>query len=378
MIGLPIKDWNLDDFTKALGALAIGGYVLGYLVLSHHLSSYGFSPTSPFRARVLETGICTLMFFAMPVFIAFAVGSFRRRGTSHLYMLTIKTLSLPILCATISNYPGFMVGLPKKISLSLPSGSKWLILIKLLVIPVVLLGLYLLWRLAGWIWANYHKKKMLCIVALLPVSTAFFVFGVFLVDAQIQTRSFFWLLCWSFIVLVMGGEVIEDYGQRWVNARIDKIKKNIDRVDKLLGELGSQIQLFPPQYDPRQALERIKQESFEMLAEYDSHTSNFHKIGFLVSFSPLLMLVLFFIAISAYVNWIFPYVPFKLGGGEIMPVTIYEVRANQSPRTIHAKMLDQSDQGYVIVLDGDDRGYFIPKERIEAIYFSDNVSKLLE
>lgn len=369
------RSWNLDDFTKALGALAISGYVIGYLVLSHHLSNYGFSPTSPFRARVLETGICTLMFFVIPVFIAFAVGSLGRRGTSYPYMLSLKILSLPILCATITSYPGFMVDLPKKVSLRLPSGTKWLIVIKFLVIPVAILGFYLLWRLAHWIWENYHKKKLLCIAALIPISVAFFLFGVFPVDAPIQRRSFFWILFWSLFVLVTSGEFIEHYGQKWVNARKDKIKANIDRVDKMMEELRSQIELFPPRYDPRADLEEIKRESYEMLAEYDSHTSIFQRRGFAVSFGPLMMLVLFFTAISAYVNWIFPYIPIKLGGGEIMSVTMYESRANQPSRIIHAKMLDQSDQGYVIVRDGDDKGYFIPKERIEAIYFSDNVPK---
>ncbi len=79
------------------------------------------------------------------------------------------------------------------------------------------------------------------------------------------------------------------------------------------------------------------------------------------------------LALAAYTNWVFPAIPFKLGGGEIVSTTIYLTPGHQV-RIIHAGMLDESDQGFFILVPGQERGLFIPKEQVEGIYFSSGPS----
>jgi hypothetical protein len=73
-----------------------------------------------------------------------------------------------------------------------------------------------------------------------------------------------------------------------------------------------------------------------------------------------------------YIGLIFPLMPQKIGGGEVVRATIYQSRPDHTSSIIHGGMLDQSDDGIYILPDGHDMGLFIPKERIEGIYFSDD------
>src|ERR1700733_13992997 len=101
MPNLEVSGYSIDDITKALGAIAIGAYVVGYIVLSYYLSGFGFNSLSPFRSRVLETGICALAFFAIPLAIAMAVASISRRDMSFSSILIMRLLSLPIFCEMV-------------------------------------------------------------------------------------------------------------------------------------------------------------------------------------------------------------------------------------------------------------------------------------
>jgi hypothetical protein len=57
-------------------------------------------------------------------------------------------------------------------------------------------------------------------------------------------------------------------------------------------------------------------------------------------------------------------------------VTIYQTEANHLSQTIYGGMLDESDQGFFILPSGHDKGLFIPKGRVEAIYFANGPSDI--
>ena len=266
MISHLMRNWTLDDLTKLLGAIAIGGYVLGYLVLSYHLSVYGFNPVSPFRSRVLETGICALIFFAMPYLIGTAVGSLSSRGTSAAFIFVLRMLCLPILCSIPAAFPGFIVDLPRTLLLTLPSGSGWIGITKLLLIPAGFGVLYLLQRAVKWIWHHYHDRKFLSILVLLPISGI----SVFFAYTSASVRTYIWLLFGSTFFLVMIGDGAEQSEQKWIDSEVKNIKRIGTKIDELLGELGG-VELIPP-HNPILELETIKQQNAAILASVDSHT----------------------------------------------------------------------------------------------------------
>jgi len=134
-------------------------------------------------------------------------------------------------------------------------------------------------------------------------------------------------------------------------------------------------------YDLEEMLSQAKTGRLQLendLAQFRSDVSIwqlrdfFTKHNFLLSFSYIML------AIAAFSNWVFPLIPLKVGGGEILPITVYISKADSLSGTVHGGLLDESDQGYFLLPSGQAKGIFIPKERVEAIYFTNGPSDLHE
>jgi hypothetical protein len=381
MPSLEVKGYSIDDITKGLGACAIGAYVLGYLVLSYHLSTFGFNSVSPFRPRVLETGVCTLIFFAVPMLIGSAAASISSRGMPHSFALLMRALCLPFFCSVISGAPGFIDDLPRSLSAYSIPGSRPFVIAIWCLTPVLVMGLMWLFFLAlRWVWHNYHKRRFLSMLILIPISTCFMASGINPTKPPSQVRAFLWFLAFSLITCSFIGSEIEKVEERKRDHKILEAKQKEQEVDGIILDINGDAEREVLETDRKTDLllrANTLKEWFPIhISEIRSETSRFRLERFLNTFSPLLAFVFSIFSIAVYTNWIFPFIPLKLGGGEIVAVTLYQSEASQSARPIHGGMLDESDQGFFILPSGHDKGLFIPKERVGAIYFADGPSDI--
>jgi hypothetical protein len=192
-----------------------------------------------------------------------------------------------------------------------------------------------------------------------------------------STRFSLLFLAISIITCTVMGSSRERAVQKKINGRIAEAEKLDQDFDAVLSEIYGATGL------PIRTADQLELETREMkdrlakiLADFRSHTS-FLRLETLVNvFGALALLGYSVCAIAAYTNWIFPFIPLKLGGGEIIAVMLYQMDQNQPWQSIHGGMLDESDQGFYVLPSGHDKGLFIPKERIGAIYFGDGRSEL--
>jgi hypothetical protein len=377
MPSLELNGYSIDDVTKGLGATAVGAYVTGYIILSYYLSTFGFNPLSPFRSRVLETGICALILFAIPTSLAMAVASISRRDMPLPFILVIRLLCLPILCEAISTLPGFVDELPRSISLHVVSKNRILAATIIGLIPVVATVLtWISFLVARWIWHNYNKKKILVIIIFCLISTIFVYLGIGPSNTTMHRHIFLWFLAVSTVICGVMGSSRETAAQKKIDERIAEAEKIERDLDEAISQLYGGTVLLVPTTQIGLKSEELKNRIAKILEETRSHTSLLRLETFVTVLGTLAILGYSICAIGAYVNWVFPFIPLKLGGGEIVPVTLYRTEQNQSWRYIHGGLLDQSDQGFYVLPSGHDKGLFIPKERIEAIYFGDGPSDL--
>jgi hypothetical protein len=383
MPNLELKGYSIDDITKGLGACAIGAYVLGYLVLSYYLSTFGFNPVSPFRPRVLETGICTLILFGMPIVLGAAIASIPSRGMPYVLVLSMRILCLPILCVTISWLPGFIGDLPRTVSLPVNHRiAKLCILIALVfLIPVVN---WIFWRVVNWIWHNYHKRKLISMVIICCVSILSVFRGTDWTNTAAQVRTFFWLLISSIITCLFIGSGSEKTEQKRIEQELREVEQEAKKLDAIVLEINGEVRAAlpaPNQEELNSRVSELQDRTATIIAELRSETSTLRLRRFVNIFAPLMAFGYSFVVIAAYTNWVFPFIPLKLGGGEIVAVTLYLTEGNQQTRVVSGGMLDQSDQGYFILPSDRDKGLFVPKERVDAIYFAKGppeLSKILK
>lgn len=371
-----MKKYTVDDLTKALGALAICSYVSGYLVLSYYLSSYGFSPVSPFRPRVLEIGVCALVFLALPILIGIAIASLPSRGLSSIHACTLRLFCLPTLCWFTTTIPGFVVDVPKTLAFQPITGSHLSVVLKImatLIVSAAVIGA--LHKACHWIWENYHQHKIVSLIGLLTLSAV----CVFLENSsdktQLQRRAFFWLLSCSSATILMAGSLVERNMEKWIDAQLSRARDLNRRIDDL--NLSGGQEKVPELILPTSVsftkhkleLQQMKDDISRISDEYTSHTTIFRVRTFIYTFMPILAFNIVLLALAAYTNWIFPFIPLKLGGGEIVNAIAYERDGGGSNHIIRVGLLDQNDQGFFVIEDGFDKAWFIPKEKIEAIHF---------
>jgi hypothetical protein len=65
-----------DSLSKSVAAAAIAVYACGFLIVSIHHASFGFTTTDPFRPRILAAGAWFLLLAAFPCFTAFELRNY--------------------------------------------------------------------------------------------------------------------------------------------------------------------------------------------------------------------------------------------------------------------------------------------------------------
>jgi hypothetical protein len=75
--------------------------------------------------------------------------------------------------------------------------------------------------------------------------------------------------------------------------------------------------------------------------------------------------------IWVYINWVFSGMPPRWGGGQLTPVQVFQnTPVSWSPSNpIDALLLDESDQGYYVLLSPTGKAFFIPRSSVSSILF---------
>ena len=367
MADLTIKGYSIDDLTKAATAATIAAYVLGFVVLSYHFASYGFSPLSPFRARILETGICTLICVAIPITMGLAAAHIPARDTPFPIAIAMRILLVPCV-AFFVDLPGFVRDMPSgpSFTTTIRGHTFGHGVIAALCIGLVVLATLFVWilsRLLNWIWHNYHQRALASFMILVPLSACATVLGLSVHDVP-RKRFFAWCVLVAAAVCAMA----------WNSAGIPKkLAELIDGAKANQKEVRDILHTLDPDGWPRSDEEpdkqglleravRLYEQNKQQLNELQSETSTlrlWNSLRFIaipIAFSYIML------AVAAYTYWIYPSLPSRIGGGEIMPATLYFTPMGSIPRTIHAGLLDQSDEGFFLLLPGQQKGTFVPKD----------------
>jgi hypothetical protein len=202
--------------------------------------------------------------------------------------------------------------------------------------------------------------------------------GVNPTNTMAQERIFFWLMCGSLITCIFIGSDGEEADQKWRSQQIHKAEQQRKELNQIIFEINGEV--VEEEFDQREQLEvrakTLKDRLEKTISEFRSDTSTLGLRSFIYRYGVLMPVALCVMAVAIYSHWVFPYIPLKLGGGEIVTVTLYQTEANESSRVIHGGLLDESDQGFFILLPGQDKGLFIPKDRVDAIYFGNGQSDI--
>jgi len=356
--------------------MAVVAYVAGYLVLCYYLSSFGFNPVSPFRPRVLSTGACCFVCLAAPILIGLAVASIPDRGLSKAVITAIRILCLFPLC-TVAN----MLLFGDLSEISVDNTSLHTHPIKaLIVISFILLFWWVVWRIGPWAWKNYHTHPTICTAFLMSIAV-YFTAPIFMSTLSIrESRTLIWFLVLSVVTCTIV-ESLPGFGEmKWrrdLRAKSLKHRKDIEAailsLERRLPEAVAHNDDDPVQQARDLLIEanELRASILSELAELDSHTSVLRLDRLLSSYLPVIALGTALLAVTAYARWIFPHIPLKMGGGEVVSVTVYEEHSGSEPHTIHAGLLDQSDEGFFVLPKGSAKGLFLPKERVRGVYFFD-------
>jgi hypothetical protein len=341
-----LKDYSIDDISKALGSAAIVAYILGFVVLSYYFSQFGFNQISPFRPRVLETGISTLIFYIIPILIGVTVAHIPNRDISPLLILGLRFCFLVILCYFIATYPGIVKEFPRSVSPDHPLGLR---IIAEILLALVALALVMSAGIMGikWVWNNFHDAPKRSILILASIATLCCALEIIPPrSSDFSLRIFIWFV------------VLATTSCQWIGPRRDRSDRSRREINKL-------------------SEEKLAEEYRLLLLETSSDTSLMKLKTSLNLYLPIPLLGAMMFSILVYTNWIYPLIPFKLGGGQIVQIALYETSPTQAPQVIRCGMLDQSDQGYFVLLAGQEKATFIPKERVEEIHFSQDTNEVM-
>ena len=269
----------------------------------------------------------------------------------------------------ISASPGFLENIDRSFAPRKGSGNgerETVIFLAAAVVTIAVITILL--ALARWVWKNYHLKTLTSILAAVPVSIVFFCFGLFSRDTG-KTHALIWFLGVSVLTCVFIGSDGERAGQRWIDAKISFIKESKNKIEKVIQELRgeSSVEIERSEHDLLQTALDVQKSLNAQLAEFRSDTSHLRLRHFIYTFLPITVFTASLGLVAIYSVWVFPYIPLRIGGGEMLEVSVY--LSKESAPILHGLLLDQSDEGLLLVPAGINKGVFIPKEKYDAIYF---------
>jgi len=379
---LNVNGYSIDDITKAVGALAIGAYVVGYVVLSYSLSTFGLSPISLFRPRILATGICTLLFLAMPTAVGVAVAYIPVRGSNAAFAIAMRLLLLPFFGVVPACVPGFTLEVPKSLTFHNPLSPVLICLIILAFVGVVIGASWGLRLGLKWLWFNHHRRRWLSLLIISSISAGALAMMTTPYTPRLMKISFVWFIAISSTTCIFIGKGGDAFHSRAAELDIKEAEEAREKIEGILLELDPDTTLITrrePVLREMQEREKLIPVVLDLhtsvssrLADLRSETSTIRLYRALDAYFPLSVFAYIMMALVAYTSWVFPSIPVRLGGGEVTPVTLYETYSGSLPKIVHGGMLDQSDDGFLILLPNAQKGLFIPKERIAAIYYSDD------
>jgi len=383
-----VAGFSIDEISKLVGIGAIMAYIIGYLVFSYYLSTFGMMPSSPFRPRVLETGIVSLIFLGVPSVIGAAVAFIPTRGASRIYIFLLRILVLPTACAAAVATPGFLRSVPSTFLMRTvathSSRSREFIAATLAVavIAVLTFGL-ILPPIIKWLWVNFHKKRIIVPASLLAIAIFFIYVGIGYSFHNPQTRFFFWFLCVSGLACANVSSVADSHHRDKRMRDEKRLNAASEELEPIEEELGLRERRSPTNKPTSSSdrvgdmVERVKelrksiQKQLEEIAVPTSLAALSRSI--IIYNLGVLPLTFSMFALAIFTNEIYPYVPFRYGGGQRVKIVIEQKRGDETLPSIDAELLDQNDDGLLVVIPGESGGSFIPKEKIDKIKYLHNL-----
>jgi hypothetical protein len=308
----------LESLTKVGAGLLVAAYVSGYLIVSIHDSTFGFTELSPFKPKILGAGVLFGVLTLMPVSIAHftfsrpstgedsasKTASFLALVLAYYYACSLATTGLTLVLSSTPD-AGPMLTLPARLTKLLAKfpGPHWAYNTAAI---VVFGAIFLLTRSQTKLVA---KRPVLLIAACLVV----FSYNAcrFLFSHKLYGSS--WTELWFFFV-----------GLQFLFVR--KILRPVIRE--------------PQKWKTRDWTDLV---------------------GFLV-------LALFFFSRSIY-----PKVQASWGGGEPIPVVFYLTKDSplKPGEAVPALLLDESETGFYFVETNKSHAVFMPRSQVSMLFFSD-------
>jgi hypothetical protein len=335
MANAEINGYSVDEVSKIMATGAIGAYVIGYIVLSFHFGRLGFSQSSPLRPRVLETGVAATLFVAVPLLIGIAVGKMSNRGIPTKFAIILRLCFLTYLCDVAVCIPGFTIDIPSSFELALSGFASFGIAVAVLaVVGFIFVSM-------GWVWRNYHKRQLASVITFLVVSIVVVANRVYFRYDQ-QLRFMIWFFVISSVACIRVGSSTD------LSARLLMLSD-----------------------------EELEERHYKLVKDIQKDTSIWQLRTFIKFYMPITFFSAAMIILVAYVYCIYDYIPFRLGGGQVLSVTLYIKNKDQSTSLLRAGLLDESDHGFYLLLPGNTKGTFISRDKVDAIYFAaDKLDKL--
>jgi len=276
-VGIRLFGLSLDEISKIIGGSIVAIYFLGYLVLSFYFSQYGFSQTNPLRPRVLEAGVCCLIFTVVPLSLGLVIDFIPDRNLSATKLIMLKLGMLPILGDYLTSLPGFTAGIdysnPTQVFATKVTGVTIPVLFGLAIV-----GLFVFVPLLFWIWSYYHKHTVAVIIVIWSIS--FFLLRMHWHTRQLPSAHLFFGFC--------GLALLSPLGSLFVRT----------------------VQHPNAKFRPRFTKNDDSHVSFSQLKT----SRNF--------FRPISSITSIMLIIFVFVTWVYGVIPFRLGGGHPIAVVL--------------------------------------------------------
>lgn len=307
---------SLDELSKVLAALLAFLYVSGYLILAIAFNRFGFSQISPWRPRILETGLSCFLVTLVPCLVGFYLGRAPELGITSRRSLWIKLgLVVPIWQMLFGFIEDVLAEpLPSLLGNHLPLTPLVRVLFPVLLV-LLLVAVLVYWR--------FLRLKRFTATLLLVVwlDTGWHLAVAFLLRANPASGPFFWFCFQAYSTLILF----------WWTSRKGR---GTQYTDLALNSSG-----------------------------VEDATRSFRPVPRLLP----AQISLYVLGLLPYAYLVFPVLPYAVGGGASLDVFLY--LRNLPTEPIKGKLLDENDQGYFALIAGSNRALFFPREAICAISF---------